>query len=223
MRAPIDDFVGALERRLAGPARLKADMLTEARDSLIDAAQAHAAGGMSEHEAQALAVTEFGAPAELAPAYQLELAAGAGRRLALLIALIPLVASSLATLTWWHAPWAATAPSAGYQAMADVVDWLAYGLAGLGLAGYLALTAGARRWPAGRRGLRTIALVGAGAVTVNALAGVAITAWTVEQWGVGTLDWPPMMIGVIALIPLYGWITHHIRTCLLATAGSEGG
>nr|WP_143268036.1 hypothetical protein [Amycolatopsis alba] len=42
----IEDCIGDLDRRLSGSPGAKADLLTEARDGLIDAADAYRAGGV---------------------------------------------------------------------------------------------------------------------------------------------------------------------------------
>lgn len=93
----IDDYVATLGRALNGPPGPRRDLVVEAHDSLIDAAEAYEAEGIERAEAERLAVAEFGEVAEIAPAYQEELAASAGRRLgALLFISVPLTA-----LLWW--------------------------------------------------------------------------------------------------------------------------
>lgn len=92
----IDDYVRELGRELRGPRRARHDMIVEARDSLVDTAEALEASGMSRAEAESLAVAEFGPVEEIAPGYQEELLAGQGRRTAALLFLsVPLV-----TLMW---------------------------------------------------------------------------------------------------------------------------
>ncbi|MFI6318485.1 permease prefix domain 1-containing protein [Nonomuraea sp. NPDC050556] len=93
----IDDYVTTLDRALSGPPGPRRDLVGEARDSLIDAAEAYQAEGVPPTEAERLAVEEFGEVAEIAPHYQEELTASAGRRLgALLFVTVPLTA-----LMWW--------------------------------------------------------------------------------------------------------------------------
>ncbi|MGN9843593.1 permease prefix domain 1-containing protein [Nonomuraea sp. H19] len=69
----IDDYVKHLSRTLKGPPRPKRDFLTEARDSLLDAADALEKGGLRRVEAERVAVREFGTVGELASGYQREL------------------------------------------------------------------------------------------------------------------------------------------------------
>ncbi|EMD27481.1 permease prefix domain 1-containing protein [Amycolatopsis azurea] len=69
----IEAYMGDLDRRLSGPAAAKADLLTEAKDGLTDAAEAYRAGGVDDAEAERRAVADFG-PADLvARDYQAEL------------------------------------------------------------------------------------------------------------------------------------------------------
>ncbi|MEU4701637.1 permease prefix domain 1-containing protein [Nonomuraea dietziae] len=92
----IDDYVAGLAWALDGPAGPKRDLVVEARDSLVDTAEAYQEEGMARVEAELLAVEEFGELREIAPAYQRELTATAGRRLgALLFVSVPLT-----TLLW---------------------------------------------------------------------------------------------------------------------------
>ncbi|WP_213452995.1 permease prefix domain 1-containing protein [Rhizomonospora bruguierae] len=82
----IDQHLRALERRLAGPGRLKADLLAEAHDDLLDAAEAYRAQAVPA-AAEARAVTDFGPLRRVAPDYQTELAVAAARRAARWVAL----------------------------------------------------------------------------------------------------------------------------------------
>ncbi|WP_181774260.1 permease prefix domain 1-containing protein [Amycolatopsis pittospori] len=70
----IEAYVSDLDRRLSGSAGAKADLLTEARDGLRDAAEAYREGGAGELEAELKAVADFGPAPEIASAYQQELA-----------------------------------------------------------------------------------------------------------------------------------------------------
>jgi hypothetical protein len=72
----IDDYVTALDRTLRGPRRARRDLVTEARDSLTDCAEAYLAEGMDQAGAERMAVADFGTVAEIAPGYQEELTAG---------------------------------------------------------------------------------------------------------------------------------------------------
>src|SRR5690349_5501816 len=92
----IDDYVSGLGRSLRGPSRLRRDLVAEARDGLDDAAEAHVEQGVGRAEAERKAVAEFGPMTEIARAYQEELAAHQGRRMAAtLFVTVPLM-----TLIW---------------------------------------------------------------------------------------------------------------------------
>jgi hypothetical protein len=116
--ATIDRYLAGLAAALHGPRRVKADLLAEARDSLRDAADAYQQKGMTAAAAQRHAVAEFGDLAEIAPAYQAELAVAQGRRTALLIA-VGLVSVYVGTSLAWS----------GYG------GWLTSGFRGLCLGG----------------------------------------------------------------------------------------
>jgi hypothetical protein len=101
----IDDYVADLRGALAGPYGLKRDLVVEARDSLTDAAQALEAAGLDRAEAEHRAVAEFGPVREIAPGFQEELTASAGRRLgALLFLSLPLTVLMWSTI-WRHYPY----------------------------------------------------------------------------------------------------------------------
>jgi hypothetical protein len=78
----IDRYLAELSARLHGPARLKADLLAEARDGLLDATAALVTRGQRPIEAARVAVEQFGPVAAIAPAYQAELGVAQGRRTA---------------------------------------------------------------------------------------------------------------------------------------------
>lgn len=87
-RDPVERYLAELSRALRGPRRRKADLLAEARDSLVDATEAYEADGLSEHEAKEHAVAEFGELAEVVPGYRAELGIAQGRRTAVLLTLV---------------------------------------------------------------------------------------------------------------------------------------
>ncbi|MBB2915067.1 hypothetical protein FHS43_006387 [Streptosporangium becharense] len=92
----IDDYVAGLGRALRGPRRLRLDLVAEARDSLLDTAEALEGDGLDRAEAERVAVEEFGPVGVIAPAYQEELSIAAGRRLAAVL----FVTVPLTTLMW---------------------------------------------------------------------------------------------------------------------------
>jgi hypothetical protein len=137
----IDDYVSTLGRALRGSARVRRDLLTEARDGLTDTAEAYVAEGYDRAEAERMAVAEFGAVGEIAPGYQEEIAAHQGRRTAaVMFVTVPLV-----TLMWsgiWkifpEEPWVATERAAWFSPLAHFLDWLQFAM---GILGALALLA----------------------------------------------------------------------------------
>lgn len=96
----IDDYVAELNGALAGPFGPKRDLVVEARDSLVDTADALEADGLDRAEAERAAVTEFGEVSEVAPGYQVELTAVAGRRLGVLM-----FVSLPITVAMWSVLW----------------------------------------------------------------------------------------------------------------------
>ena len=85
---PIEAYVANLDRALRGPRRVKADLLREARDGLVDAAESYTVAGLTPRQAAHRAVAEFGTVAQVAPGYQRELGSAQSVRTALLICLV---------------------------------------------------------------------------------------------------------------------------------------
>jgi hypothetical protein len=96
----IDRYLAELDARLRGTASVKAELLAEARDGLVDAAEAHQARGLCVAEAERVAVDEFGPVAEISHEYQAELGVAHGARL---------LRSLLLALPAVHAVWELTA------------------------------------------------------------------------------------------------------------------
>lgn len=86
MTDPVAAHVDALARAVHGPPAARRSVLREVRDGLEDAVDAYRRGGVDAARAAELAVRDFGPVSRLAPLYQDELAAGAGRRTAALVA-----------------------------------------------------------------------------------------------------------------------------------------
>ncbi|WP_329104500.1 permease prefix domain 1-containing protein [Micromonospora sp. NBC_01699] len=214
--APIDHYLRLLGGRLRGPARLRRDLLTEVRDSLRDATEAYRECGLDPIAAQRRAVAEFGAPDRLAPAYQAELTAGQGRRLALLVALVP-VAMLTADLMWWQPP--ATTPSApsGFLLLVQALDWASYAAGALALLALLLLGPAGRRWPIAPRGvvrpLAVVALVVGGLIwALGVFAGV-----NAVRESPAALTWPPMITAWIMLNATFGLLTWLTVRAIAAT------
>ncbi|MEH0970897.1 permease prefix domain 1-containing protein [Micromonospora sp. CPCC 205546] len=209
----VEQRLRELDAHLRGPRRLKSDLLTEARHGLLDAVETYREGGLTATEAQRRAVAEFGSPAQLAPAYQVELAAGALRGLSLRVVALAAVAFVAGDLTWQGSSWGGSPPPAGYQVLSASVGWVwaaAFALAALGLlrAGRSARGDGAAD--------RTVGAALTGILALGVLTGSALFAWSVGLWD-AALTWPPMIIGAVVAAAGYLWLARAARTWLLAT------
>src|SRR5688572_16599638 len=87
----IDGYAGLLAGALRGPRRLRDDLVTEARDGLVDATEAYRARGLDRAAAERAAVVDFGPVAEIAAAYRPELALAQARRSAVLLSMLILI------------------------------------------------------------------------------------------------------------------------------------
>jgi hypothetical protein len=210
----IDSHVTALGRRLVGPARLKRDVLTEARDSLVDAAAAYEDAGLPPDDAQRRAVADFGSVARIAPAYQAEVAATYGQRLAGLVTALLLTTALLGDRMWQGAPWTGIAPPGGYATAARALDWLGYLGIGTAAAGFLALRLRARRGHSGRV-VRVVGYATAAALSSVLLLGAGVYVSTVAIYP-GALTWPPMLVGGILLSGMLGYLAWGASRCLAA-------
>ncbi|WP_370020864.1 permease prefix domain 1-containing protein [Planotetraspora sp. GP83] len=145
----IDDYVARLRRAVSGPLRAKRDLLAEARDSLLDAAEAYESSGCGRAEAERLAVEDFGPVAEIAPGYQEALAVSQGRRTAALLFLSVPLTALMWSVIWKifpEPPSALTTPKPGwFEPLARVVDYSQLAIGVLGGAALVALGRGLRR------------------------------------------------------------------------------
>ncbi|KOV76771.1 hypothetical protein ADL03_43075 [Nocardia sp. NRRL S-836] len=189
------------------------DLLTETRDSLADATEAHLGRGLTEQEAQQRAVTEFGPVKEIANEYQAELAVAYGTRTLIWLAVV----LPLMHMAWEYGrmlligPWQdfGTMPPQWYLFVAKAND-LASGVAsGVALAALVLGRAVARRYDT-----RLLARVGAAialaAVGVVLLGNAAIIAATAHLDPSRLLQSLPMSI-----VSLITW-TVIVRLGLLA-------
>jgi hypothetical protein len=193
---PIDAYVEGLASVLRGPGRTRAEMITEARHSLEDAAAAHADAGLPELEAERRAVAEFGSLRAVAPAYQAELAAAQGRRTATWIALaLPLV-NVLAPLMWWDSPWGVDDHATHlYWVLVGHFKYTSFVAAGVAALVVLGFSWGSRYL---RDGVRYTRVVGVAAVIflgLHALLGAAVFGLSLYQWPAAA-TWPPVILGM---------------------------
>ncbi|MEK8108104.1 permease prefix domain 1-containing protein [Micromonospora sp. M12] len=186
----VDEHLRELADRLAGPARLKSELLTEARHGLLDAVEAYRDSGVPPTEAQRRAVVEFGSAAQLLPpgrpSWRWAPCAGS-----------PADAACRRSGSGRRRPDLArgelerrAAPPAGYQLLSTSVDWIWMSTLLLSVAGLLVVAASAR---SARPGLALAQrAVGAGLTGLLALAmltGAALFTWSFNLWD-AALHWP---------------------------------
>lgn len=209
---PIDAYVAELEAALRGPRRARSDLLTETRDSLIDATEAYQQRGMERAAAERQAVREFGEVDVIAPQYQTELALAQGHRTAV-ITLFTLLAQPV---VWNDAvlpvPASQHDPGPVYAVLSELVEWFG-GSAILGsVLAVLACGIGVRYLTA-RRPLARI--TGAFAVTVSAVLavlGVALTA--VNTTPLPLFDSPGVVWLFVFLLAPLACVAASGRRCL---------
>jgi HAAS len=137
---PVECYLAELAALLPGPAGAHAEIVAELRAGLLDAIDAHIAAGINPAAAAEAAVTEFGAPRQVAGAFGAELAARQARRVAAtvlgtapLIALLWAAASVASHVGVHYAPpwqWSGTPPGAPLAfpllaAAGALADWSA--------------------------------------------------------------------------------------------------
>jgi hypothetical protein len=216
----IDDYVRTLDRRLAGPRRAKRDLLTEARDSLVDATEAYQAAGLDPGDAAARAVAEFGPPGQIASGYQTELAAGIGRRLAVLVAIIPAGAMLFGDQMWKGSSWESTPPPGSYLLIARSLDWITYALGALAILVFLGLRHQARTGGDPRRLCRALGIITIVVLGITAILGNVIYAFTVSL-APTALTWPPMIIGGAVLCVVHATQLIGAIRCLRAVRAAS--
>ncbi|KAB8190125.1 hypothetical protein FH608_037395 [Nonomuraea phyllanthi] len=213
----IDDYVAELDRALAGPHGPKQDLVVEARDSLTDTADALEADGLDRAEAERVAVAEFGQVAEIAPGYQAELTAVAGRRLGFLLLIsVPMTALMWSVLwrlypatgyAWEHMPvW--------YRPVSRLLDvfQLCVGLYG-GLA-LFALSRGAR-WI--RRPRLVTRSLGVTVWIMLPVCGVLSALLSFGSPGANTLTVLPAVLANVVTSAFWGLQIYGATRCLRVT------
>ncbi|MFI6290265.1 permease prefix domain 1-containing protein [Nonomuraea sp. NPDC050790] len=214
----IDDYVADLDRALSGPTGPKRDMVVEAHDSLVDTADAYEADGLARGEAERLAVQEFGRVEEIAPGYQSELTACAGRRLGgLLFVSVPLTALAWAML-WRIIPidpsiWAQKPGWYGTVSLALDIVQVAVGVSG-GLA-LLALGRGARLLPKARLVTRSLGGLVLAMLATTTVLGMILTIGV--KGPVGIAAYPPGVMVTLVSYALAGVQFYCAVRCLRIT------
>lgn len=171
---PLATYVSDLEAALAGPRRVRRDLVREAADHLDDATEAYLRAGCAPQEAEERAVADFGTVAEVAPGFQATIALASARRTALLL----LVVLGMQPLLWdggleiaghRHNP-----DSPLYRVLDTGVEVVGF-LGIVGAVTALALTLVGQRWVAdSRRTARIAAWYGMTAAISVKLTGVAL-------------------------------------------------
>ncbi|MEV4091241.1 permease prefix domain 1-containing protein [Streptosporangium saharense] len=174
----IDDYVARLGRTLRGPRGPRFDMVTEARDSLLDTAEALELDGLGRAEAERAAVEEFGRVEEIAPGYQAALSVAAGRRLAALLFISVPVTIMAWSLVWRLSPGDPAAYArwpAWFMPVSRGLDYLQLAIALLGGAGLFALGRGLRRIRRPRLVTRSLAVLVWTMLPVTGVLGMMLT------------------------------------------------
>lgn len=214
----IDRYVADLRRRLRGPVIVRAGMVREVRDGLLDAAEAHRSSGLDAASAERLAVDEFGSAEVVAAGLRPELAAAAGRHLAVLMLLLGSVQFVLVEALWKGQVaddgWPPV--SAGYGLLAQFVDVSnLVTLAGSALAA-VALGIGGRVLPS-RPVVRAASMLVLADLAVTAVCGPLLAGFApvpVATWPVADL-----VQGAIVTVLPSAWMAVLAWQCLRLTSG----
>lgn len=165
-------YLADLDAALAGPRRLRRDLLQEARDHLDDATDAYLRGGYDRAEAERQAVADFGTLDEVAPAFQTTLAVSASRRTAWLLLAVLAIQPLL-----WDGPFSTHTPPPDNVVFAILDKGVEYvGGAMIAAAVLLVIATGiGNRWfSAGRRIARLTALVVIGSAVTIKVMGISM-------------------------------------------------
>ncbi|MDX6280209.1 MAG: hypothetical protein QOH03_1280, partial [Kribbellaceae bacterium] len=131
LQDPVETYLTGLSRALRGPRRRKADLMAEARDSLVDATEAYQAEGLSPVEAAEQAVADFGDLDEVVPGYRSELGIAQGRRTAVLLLLVMMAQP----LIWQEGLWSWNQHPDSDNPVVFLLNQLVIAVGGLSIAG----------------------------------------------------------------------------------------
>jgi hypothetical protein len=219
----IDEYVAELDERLRGDRQVKADLLTEARDSLVDAADCYRDAGLSEEDAQAKAVGDFGPVQVIARDFQGELAAAYGTRtLRSILFVLPVV-----HLFWegtrllWVGPWEnfGAPPPSWYYPFAWINDSMIWAVSIAAALTLLAVRLLGRRICDSRIIARCSAGVAVVAVGASAAATIALLIATMV-FDVNRLFISPWsgMAGLVSLLVVARLLVMARRTAVFCAA-----
>lgn len=214
---PIDAYTAELAAALRGPRRLKADLVTEARDGLTDAAAGYQEDGLQPIEARRFALAEFGSVPDIAPDYQRVLGLAQGRRTALVVFAVTALQSLGSTAAWkWAGLGWTHDPGGVYLVLAHAVDWVGLGALVAALLALVACGRGTRLLGARRLLPRA---VGWYALTIAAFSLVASLLLTVGSMTVmpGLVTW----VAFGAVLPA-AVLTWSARSCFQSARSDPG-
>ncbi|PZG15491.1 permease prefix domain 1-containing protein [Nonomuraea aridisoli] len=213
----IDDYVAELSGALSGPHGPKRDLVVEARDSLVDAADALEAEGVDRAEAERLAVAEFGEIREVAPGYQAELTAVSGRRLGVLLFVSVPITVAMWSVLWRLHPATDDAwlnQPAWFMPVSRLLDVIQLGLGLYGGLVLFALSRGARWIRRPRLAIRSMAVLVW--VTLPATGGLALLL-SYGASAPNTLDALPTVLANLVTSAMWGLQIYCATRCLSLT------
>jgi hypothetical protein len=140
----IEAYVAELGGVLRGPRSVKADMLAEVRDGLLDATEAYRESGLDEDGAQRRAIADFGSVPEVAPDFQVELGLSQARRTAILISIVLATQPVVWRLAMYLIGSRGGVSTPTYEMVDDLVRWAGIAAIGGGLLSVTALGVGTR-------------------------------------------------------------------------------
>ncbi|MFB4263926.1 permease prefix domain 1-containing protein [Nonomuraea sp. GTA35] len=219
----IDDYVAELDGVLSGPNGPKRDLVVEARDSLVDTADALEADGLARAEAERQAVAEFGEIHEVAPGYQAELTAVAGRRLGVLLFIsVPITVAMWSALwriypagddAWLNQPW-------WYSPASRLLDLIQLGTGLYGGLVLFALSRGARWIRRPRLATRSLGVLVFAALPITGGLGMLMTFGMESP---NTLHGLPAVLANLVTWAMSGLQIYGATRCVRMTRTSVSG
>jgi hypothetical protein len=220
---PIDAYVASLRSALRGPRGAKADLVSEARDSLADAAARYEEDGLDRAVAERLAVDEFGSVAELAPDYQRELALAQGRRTAILVGLAVSAQAIVSEMAWRRAATGWTwQPDRFYSILARVVDYTGYAVVVGALLAALACGVGGRYVDVGGSFVRATGIAAIGICAFFILGGATLSLLSPAWHTTGAAMTPLSLAASAVTAALPAWMTYSGLRCVRAAKPQLG-
>jgi hypothetical protein len=220
----IGSYLAEIAAKMAGPARLRRDIVTELGAGLADAADAHRRAGLDPVHAARAAIAEFGSPDQVAGGFRTELTAAQARRIALaLLTTGPMIGAlwagaALASHIGAHLglPWQWASMPAGAR-LASHLAVIAFAAA-IGSALFTVATTGRlSRWlPARPPASAAVAASGTAAIDLTLLTLLAVQAASTP----GRLAALPAAAAAAASLTRLTLATRAARNCLITHAAS---